>query len=123
MIYDLNKEIPPCDVIKYTIDGKEYIIPLEVSDATAYWLSDRLDDIRGVFGAEGKPRISRDAVSLAFDLVLQLFKENYPEVDEEWVKKHINVRMKAYILVKAAVPIIRFVNGLVENFTKQMTNA
>ena len=123
MIYDLNKEISPCDVIKYTIDGRDYIIPLEVSDATAFWLTDHLDDIRGIFGADGKPRISRDAVTLAFDLVLQLFKENYPEVDEEWIKEHINVRMKAYILVKAAIPIIRFVNGLVETFTQQMSNA
>lgn len=119
MIHDLNTAVAPCDVVKYTINGKDYIIPLEVSDATAIWLADHLEDIRAIFDANGKPRLTRDTIDLAIKLVVQLFRENYPEIDAAWVERNLNFRMKLYIIVKAAVPLINFVTNMTKDFAEQ----
>ena len=117
MIYDLNAAIEPCDVITYKIDGKEYIIPLEVSDALAYWLTEHLPDIGKIYH-NGKFVPSREIVDLAIALIVELFRENYPEIDDAWVRKHITFRAKVYILAKAAIPIIKFITGLTKDFTQ-----
>lgn len=115
-IADLDVIFPEDDVVKFKgkTDGKEYIISLFIPSAVGFLLIDNIDMIRGIFPSgknSGKPKFSQDLIDLLSRILSEVCGNQYPEIDEMWVKKNISLTRQAYMIWKLAIPIYEFLTS------------
>ncbi len=111
---DLDILMPEDDLIEFTAaDGQRYSIRLFVPFAVGAYLLDNADVIAQVFPQDGKrPVVSKTTFEVILKILGLMFREQYPEMTDEWIRKNVSLPRLIAIVIRVATPIYEYVTSL-----------
>jgi len=127
-IYDIDNDLPENDQIKITVNGKKYIVPLVVSYGLGCYLLNNKEILAEIFSAgNGRPSLSLKTLDFAYNVALELLKEQDPEIlTDEYLKKHLSVTKLIIMLIKMTKPFLEYMtkygNTLIGSTTTEDTS-
>lgn len=122
-ITDLDDLFPEEEVVSFKVDGKKYDVKVFIPAAVGFVIIDNVDTLKDIFPGSHKPKLSKKAVDLAMKILAAVIHEQYPEVDEEFVRKNLSLTKQVFLLYKIALPVYEFLtnSGFLEAVMPQKT--
>jgi hypothetical protein len=110
-IYDIDNDLPESDKVSISINGTKYIVPLVISYGLGCYMLSHTEDLKEIFTTEGRPSLTRKTLDFAYNVTVELLKEQDPDtLSDEYLKKHLSVPRMIILLVKLAKPFITYMN-------------